>query len=442
MNALNARISALTVPKVLIVGSTLSAAFAQALHSLVKAARDTVSGSVLILANEDQVEDLPEQLANAGGKVESVSSEFELLQGDWIQIAPFGQFPHSAGLQYFDASDAQRLVDAFASLLGKLKRRFGGLPWYEGHPDTSPREFPNKRAYGWIDQLEVRSDGLYGHVKWTKAGQELVAEGHYKFFSPVWRVDAAQVAGKRVLRPTELISVGFTNMPNMPVLPLSNEQPQPNDNKIENEDMTLPPQALTMLGFAEDATPSPDEITTAVQALVDRCASAANAQTQIEEAQTALANEQSTHETALANLRSELETAQGEALANARREAEERFNSERHERIELLVATGITQGKILPADADKWRTDLTSNFDEKSTELANARQVLKTSGAITANLGESQSALENGGKPGDQLRQLANKISDEEGIKYSPAWAKAKRQRPDLVDAMKKPGSK
>jgi phage I-like protein len=137
----------------------------------------------------------------------------------------------------------------------------GGLPWYEGHPDTSPKDYPNKRSFGWIDNVEAREDGLYGHVKWTKAGEELVNEGHYKYFSPVWHATPAKVDGKTVLRPDELISVGFTNTPNMPVLPLSNEE-----EVIEQQDqdeMTIPNSILKTLGFADDAKPTEEEIVTA-----------------------------------------------------------------------------------------------------------------------------------------------------------------------------------
>jgi phage I-like protein len=203
------------------------------------------------LANEEPVE-------NIAQRVEGVSNEFEVLQGDWVQVAPYGAFPHQMGLQYFDRSDADNLVANFKSLTAKLLRRFGGLPWYEGHPDTSPKDYPNKRAYGWIDDVQARDDGLYGHVKWTRAGQELISEGHYKFFSPVWHVTPANVGGKRVLRPDEFISVGFTNMPNMPVLPLANV------NEGENE-MKLPPFLMSFLGYEEANDPTPEEIENAVK---------------------------------------------------------------------------------------------------------------------------------------------------------------------------------
>jgi phage I-like protein len=249
---------------------------------------------MMILSNE--------QAENVAEKIEGLSNEFEVLQGDWVQVAPYGAFPHQAGLQYFDQSDAQKLVANFKSLTARLLRRFAGLPWYEGHPDTSPKDYPNKRAYGWIDDVQARDDGLYGHVKWTRAGDELIREGHYKFFSPVWHVVPANIGGKRVLRPDELISVGFTNMPNMPVLPLSNVQQQGED------EMKVPTFLKEFFGMANDSEPTPEELENAVkqkQAQIEemhgKCQNAettANEKTQLEES---IANTKTEFETALAN---------------------------------------------------------------------------------------------------------------------------------------------
>jgi phage I-like protein len=378
-----------------------------------------------------------EEVENIAQKVEGVANEFEVLQGDWVQVAPYGAFPHQMGLQYFDRSDADNLVANFKSLTAKLLRRFGGLPWYEGHPDTSPKDYPNKRAYGWIDDVQARDEGLYGHVKWTRSGQDLISEGHYKFFSPVWHVTPANVGGKRVLRPDELISVGFTNMPNMPVLPLANV------NEGENE-MKLPTHLLKVLGFAEDASPTPEELQPAAEKLATdmeemktKCANvdatteaAANEKTAADEA---LANTKTEFETALANEKKRADDAQAAA-----QNAQQQFDNERHERIELIVSTALAQGKITAADTDKWRGDLKEDFAGKSAELANAKPVIKT-GAITANLGQREQAMEQGGTPGEQLKALANELVTSGKAKdFNAGWNLAKQQRPDLITAPQK----
>jgi phage I-like protein len=370
------------------------------------------------------------RLANADPAVpavEGATTEFEVLQGDFVQLAPYGQFPHQRGMQYFDHTDAQKLVDNFSSLKARLMRRFGGLPWYEGHPDTSPKDYPNKRAYGWIDQLEARNDGLYGHVKWTNAGAELVAEGHYKYFSPVWDAAPARVGGKTVLRPIELISVGFTNTPNMPVLPLSNEE-QPAQAEEQ-----MNPEILKALGFADGAKPSNEEIFAAWEkhtAEVEGLRTAANEKNS---AETLLANERTAHETALENERKIVKN-----LTEQLDGASKAFDAERQERIELLIGNAISNGKITKGDADKWRGELKEDFAGKSVELANSKPAVKTE-AITKDLGKQQADLEQGASPADQVRALANEKQKTQGISYDAAWQQVKKERPDLIRGMHQP---
>lgn len=39
-------------------------------------------------------------------------------------------------------------------------------------------------AAGWIDQIEVRDDGIWGHVQWTARAKEMLAAKEYSFISP------------------------------------------------------------------------------------------------------------------------------------------------------------------------------------------------------------------------------------------------------------------
>ena len=118
---------------------------------------------------------------------------FVLLQDSWVQLSPYGDFPHGKGLQRVDRTAADTLVNNFHSFSGKLGRRFAGVPFYVGHPDVPGFEntYPDQKAYGWVMALESRDDGLYGQIKWSKAGNELLENAHYKFLSPYW--EAAEI---------------------------------------------------------------------------------------------------------------------------------------------------------------------------------------------------------------------------------------------------------
>lgn len=160
---------------------------------------------------------------------------------NWVQLSPFGKFPHPMGVQVFSKEDSENCVNEFDSTWNKAlgngtKLGFGGLPWYVGHPDNDSfrAQYPDKSSKGRIKQLETRhaanckscnefcnqtSDepcrehGLFGNVKWNEEGKRLIGNEAYHGHSVNWRV-------KRVgneLRPVFLKSVGFTNEPNIPV---------------------------------------------------------------------------------------------------------------------------------------------------------------------------------------------------------------------------------
>jgi phage I-like protein len=153
------------------------------------------------------------------------NSNFHLLQKEWVQLSPYGDFPHAQGLQRVTFEAAREMERRFASLAARAARLFAGAPMFIGHPDVPQlaNQFPDRKAYGWIMALEARPDGLYGQMKWSPAGLELLQNGHYKFLSPYWEArPVANENNRDVFEPVELISAGLTNDPNLPVLPLAN----------------------------------------------------------------------------------------------------------------------------------------------------------------------------------------------------------------------------
>ena len=170
-----------------------------------------------------------------------LANAFTIIQDNWGQVAPYGDYPHigpvdprthrplhpKGCLQRFDNTAATSMVTEFNSFASKVGRLFGGRPWYVGHHDVDPIKYPDPKAYGWIMKLENRADGLYAQVKWTPAGEQLKENGEFKYFSPYWNcTDSGKTdtQGRLIAIPNRLNSVGFTNDPNIPVMPLSNEK--------------------------------------------------------------------------------------------------------------------------------------------------------------------------------------------------------------------------
>lgn len=162
-----------------------------------------------------------------GGGYEGLanSTAFNLLQKEWIQLSPYGDFPHAQGLQRVTFAAAREMERRFGNLASRAARLFAGAPMFVGHPDVPSlaNQYSDKKAYGWIMALEARPEGLFGRVKWSEAGLELLENGHYKFVSPYWEArPVGKENGAAVFEPVALLSAGLTNEPNLPVLPLAN----------------------------------------------------------------------------------------------------------------------------------------------------------------------------------------------------------------------------
>lgn len=83
------------------------------------------------------------------------------------------------------------------------------------------------RAYGWAsDFVAVKNagdySGLYGIIKWSDKGKDLIKDRSYRFLSPAFELDKDG-------RPVKLISIGLTNRPNFKMAPIINAVPDSTD---------------------------------------------------------------------------------------------------------------------------------------------------------------------------------------------------------------------
>lgn len=92
------------------------------------------------------------------------------------------------------------------------------------------------RAYGWAGNfIAVKNagdfSGLYGTIKWSEEGKNLIKDRSYRFLSPAFELDKDG-------RPIKLISIGLTNRPNFKMAPIINSVPDDNNITITEEIMT------------------------------------------------------------------------------------------------------------------------------------------------------------------------------------------------------------
>ena len=273
--------------------------------------------------------------------------------GQWLKLADYGYWPHPSGLQRLHQPAAAAMVRAFQSLWGRLRRKFGGVPLYVGHPDdpafAGQPGHDDTRAYAWITALEARADGLYILPRWSEPGRELLRHAFYKFLSPRWQM---QPLGNGAFEPVRLLSVGLTNQPNIPGEAIANQLTadasagRPAAGPVTSE--TVWPKLLETLELDAAATP-----------------------------EVLLANAEQLAQAARDTRSAQIESARFYRLATdadtAREAAEQRAEQERAARVELLLDLAELRGRIPPAARENWREQCLDNFAQAETALANAR---------------------------------------------------------------------
>lgn len=195
-----------------------------------------------------------------------LNRDFKLPADGWFQIVPLGTWPvvvpgsepGQEPQRLLQILDQQAIADMAADFANRAQAaNFAGLLFDYDH-FSMDTDHPSTAA-GWITAVEPRANGLYAQVHWTPSGQAAVANGEYRFCSPVFSRSTATDLGNGRLRPAQLLSVALTNDPNMKgMIPLSNRadtgapSPTPPDNG--RKDPRPMKEVLKMLGLPETAT--------------------------------------------------------------------------------------------------------------------------------------------------------------------------------------------
>lgn len=188
---------------------------------------------------------------------------FSLPADGWWQLVPLGEFPHaSSGLvQVIDPEALEQIANRF---------RPGTLIDFD-HFSYDP-ERPSEAA-GWIDQVEVREDGLWAKARWSDVGRSALLNGRYRFVSPTWLPGDVVALGDSRVRPVRLDSAGLTNQPNLRgMAPLTNRSSSPAAAGEVNatETTKTEPKKTRMKTVANRLGLSPDASEEAVLAQVNK----------------------------------------------------------------------------------------------------------------------------------------------------------------------------
>jgi phage I-like protein len=191
-----------------------------------------------------------------------LNRDFSHPADGWYQIEPKGEHPNLAAgvVQVIDDQATQSIVKQFNedAAAGKLRHGNEMLIDHEHFSDQPDQE---TRAYGWLQELQNRADGIYGRVRWTKTGREAVDGGDYRFFSTEYEGKDLQPVKSPIgngksemqkMRPLRLGGLSLTNMNNnRGQKPITNRDPKGVAEKTQRT-KTMNTVAIK-LGLAADA---------------------------------------------------------------------------------------------------------------------------------------------------------------------------------------------
>lgn len=365
-----------------------------------------------------------------------MAGSFSILQADSFEV-PYGEYPHSVGMQVFDREAAQMMANELSSLLGKLSRGFRGVPVYAGHPDHPDAklaaQYPDRRARGWIKEIIPGDASARFVVSYNELGRSEVEDAQWAGYSPLWLMRPIPAANGKPgmrFRPAMLKSVALTNNPNIPVPPLiaANED-SPHPSETPPMKPTLKAKLLQLLGLAEDV--DDDTFDTAANQYCDtelarRAAAKDNPEKKDDGPPAA-------NEAVLSEMRLQIEGA----VAAANQAAAEL----RATRVDFALEQLVNSGRLPAADRDATRARLLAAANDAAitseiSTLMAAKPRLQTSATHTQGLAAQRPAVA-AANEAEERQRLRNEAVEQvrqaqPGVSATVAWGIAASRNPDL----------
>jgi len=405
--------------------------------------------------------------ATADLKTIAAANEFSEVQKDSLFI-PFGEYPVTVQdpsnnrkaecLQVFDLVAANEISNQLSGLKGVIAGALRLLPIYIGHPDVPQfaEKYKDSKAYGWITGVNAITDkGIELSVKWSRAGEELIEQGHYMFYSPYWLMRPIGVVNSILrARPGILRSIGLTNQPAIPVPAIAvagvNEFMDGAEAKIEQEEIKIDPpppvptllqRLAALLGLEEIEEVLVAKIVELMNAVAQVKAAAEAKEESLnqewkakEAAMQAAANEAATR---LQDLTAANEKLTGDlaAISTMSSNVKAEYQVEQQARLAAcneLVQAGIAGGVIPGGKADEWISAFNEDFAGTLAKLKGT-PILVPSGSRTRSFGGKRPGAT---APTAQFLAAVNEHCDKTGAKFENAWLFIQRTRSDLLSGM------
>jgi phage I-like protein len=170
---------------------------------------------------------------------------------DKIKLLPLGMVKSQKGDFLVDMESFELIKRAFKD------RKIDVVVDYE-HQTLENVEAP---AAGWVKDLDISTDGIYGQVEWSDKALMYLKNKEYRYLSPVIYVR------KDDKKAAQLHSVALTNTPAIDgMTPIINSLNGNEEDSIEDNELGT--TLLKLLGLPEDSTK--EDIIKAVTSLVEK----------------------------------------------------------------------------------------------------------------------------------------------------------------------------
>ncbi|MER9851240.1 phage protease [Mesorhizobium sp. M0106] len=166
--------------------------------------------------------------------------------GAWVQLTPAGTFSGRNGLGPWvtgDKTSMEKIVANTRTYAGSTdlaidydhQAVYGAVPGVGG---KAP-------AAGWIKELKVQDDGIYGRVEWTEKAATAIRAKEYRYLSPVFLHE--KTSGRVLL----IRMAGLTNTPNLDLVAVAASALLHPETEQNGESMD---KILVALGLATGTT--------------------------------------------------------------------------------------------------------------------------------------------------------------------------------------------
>lgn len=160
----------------------------------------------------------------------------------WCMLMPRGVWARSD----FPGKKFDFTPDFLGKMVANWERHGSpALPVDYHHEEQAP-------ASGWIEDLDLRDDGLYGLVKWTDSARAKIKADEYRHLSPTWAFDSNDRNDGNPQGPW-LFGAALLNDPFFDSMPrVAASAPKPTQHQQENT--VNKTQLCALLGIAADST--------------------------------------------------------------------------------------------------------------------------------------------------------------------------------------------